>query len=412
MGTRFPFYTGPIPVAIWGFPDASLAQFQRWDFDIGQNVTWTFSLGLVNSRPFLIFVNRSNPEKVLLPMLRPFPQPLLRGGVWMAAAAAVAALSGCSKAVVLNPAGDIAARQGQLVVQATLLMLLIIVPVIVLTLWFAWKYRASNAANTEADYAPDWHHSTVLELIIWSGPLLIIIALGAITWIGTHKLDPYRPLDRISATQALNPEVQPLEVQVVAMDWKWLFFYPEQGIATVNELAAPVDRPIRFKLTSTSTMNAFYVPDLAGMIYTMPGMQTELNAVINKAGEYEGKASHYSGPGFSGMTFKFLGMSDLDFTQWVAKAKTEGKVLNRASYVELAKPSERDPVQRFATVDADLYDKVLNRCVEEGSMCMSEMMALDAKRSSQPVELCTVDENVQILASLEKRTARYTPTRQ
>ena len=412
MGTRFTFYTGAIPVAIWGFPDVSLSQFQRQDFDIGQNVTWTFSVGLVNSRPFLIFVNRANPEKVISPMLRPFPQPLIRGGVWMAAAAAIAALSGCSKAVVLNPAGDIAARQGQLVVQATLLMLLIIVPVIVLTLWFAWKYRANNAANTEADYAPDWHHSTVLELIIWSGPLLIIIALGAITWIGTHKLDPYRPLDRISATQALAPDVQPLEVQVVAMDWKWLFFYPEQGIATVNELAAPVDRPIRFKLTSTSTMNAFYVPDLAGMIYTMPGMQTELNAVINKAGVYEGKAAHYSGPGFSGMTFKFLGLSNDDFAQWVAKAKSEGQALNRTTYAQLAKPSERDPVQRFGSVEADLYDKVLNRCVEVGAMCMSEMMAMDAKRGGIPQDICTAEESIRMIASLDQRAARYATTRQ
>jgi cytochrome o ubiquinol oxidase subunit II len=302
------------------------------------------------------------------------------------------------------------------VVQATLLILLIIVPVIALTLWFAWKYRASNAANTEADYAPDWHHSTMLELVIWSGPLLIIIALGAITWIGTHKLDPYRPLDRISATQALAADVKPLEVQVVSMDWKWLFFYPELGIATVNEVAAPVDRPIRFKLTSTSTMNAFYVPDLAGMIYTMPGMQTELNAVINKAGVFPGKAAHYSGAGFSGMTFTFLGLSNADFDQWVAKAKTEGKPLDRATYVKLAEPSERDPVQRFASVEEGLYDKVLNRCVEDGQMCHHHMMAIDAQGGQSymkaqglnlPQDICTAEESVRVIAALDPRTARY-----
>lgn len=339
---------------------------------------------------------------------------------WVAAATAIAALTGCAQAVVLNPAGDIAAQQGQLVVQATLLMLLIIVPVIALTLWFAWKYRATNTANTEADYAPDWHHSTVLELVIWSGPLLIIIALGAITWIGTHKLDPYRPLDRISATQALQPGVQPLEVQVVAMDWKWLFFYPEQGIATVNELAAPVNRPILFKLTSTTTMNAFYVPDLAGMIYTMPGMQTELNAVINKAGVYEGKSSHYSGAGFSGMTFKFHGLSDGDFEQWVQKAKTEGRTLDRSTYVKLAEPSQRDPVQRFATVEAGLYDKVLNRCVEDGKMCMHHMMAIDAmggeayaraRGLNLPQDICTAEESVQVIAALDAKVARYASDR-
>lgn len=339
---------------------------------------------------------------------------------WAAAATAIAALTGCAQAVVLNPAGDIAAQQGQLVVQATLLMLLIIVPVIALTLWFAWKYRATNTANTEADYAPDWHHSTVLELVIWSGPLLIIIALGAITWIGTHKLDPYRPLDRISATQALQPGVQPLEVQVVAMDWKWLFFYPEQGIATVNELAAPVNRPILFKLTSTTTMNAFYVPDLAGMIYTMPGMQTELNAVINKAGVYEGKSSHYSGAGFSGMTFRFHGLSDGDFAQWVQKARAEGRTLDRSTYVKLAEPSQRDPVQRFATVEAGLYDKVLNRCVEDGKMCMHHMMAIDAmggeayaraRGLNLPQDICTAEESVQVIAALDAKVARYASDR-
>lgn len=346
--------------------------------------------------------------------------PSRKGAGWLSAAAAITGLSGCSKAVVLNPAGDVAAQQGHMVIQATLLMLVIIVPVITLTLWFAWKYRQSNAANTEADYAPDWHHSTVLELVIWSGPLLIIIALGAITWIGTHKLDPYRPLDRVSATQALQADVKPLEVQVVAMDWKWLFFYPEQGIATVNELAAPVDRPILFKLTASTTMNAFYVPDLAGMIYAMPGMQTELNAVINRVGVYPGMASHYSGAGFSGMTFRFHGLSQTDFDQWVLQAKTGGQTLDRASYLKLAEPSQRDPVQRFASVEKGLYDRVLNRCVEDGQMCMHQMMAVDAHGGAAYVrakglnlsdDICTAEESIQLIASLDPRTARYATAR-
>jgi cytochrome o ubiquinol oxidase subunit 2 len=329
----------------------------------------------------------------------------------LAAISAAAGLTGCSKAVVLHPAGDIAAQQGQMVVTATLLMLIIIVPVIALTLFFAWKYRENN---TEATYEPEWHHSTSLELVIWTVPLLIIIALGALTWIGTHKLDPYRPLDRIDAQRALPADVKPLEVQVVAMDWKWLFFYPEQGIATVNELAAPVDRPILFKLTSTSTMNAFYVPDLAGMIYAMPGMQTELNAVINRPGVYKGMSSHYSGAGFSGMTFKFHGLSNEDFAQWVNKAKTEGKNLDRSTYLNLVKPSERDPVQRFASVEAGLYDKVLNRCTEDGKLCSHHMMAIDARGGasyvramglSMPQDVCTVQNADQVIAALETRNA-------
>ncbi|HIV69498.1 MAG TPA: ubiquinol oxidase subunit II [Candidatus Aquabacterium excrementipullorum] len=290
----------------------------------------------------------------------------------------IALLAGCN-AVVMSPSGDVALQQRDLIVISTVLMLLIIVPVIILTLLFAWRYRQSN---TKANYAPDWDHSTQLELVIWAAPLLIIIALGALTWISTHKLDPYRPLDRISADKPLPADVKPLVVEVVSLDWKWLFVLPEQGIATVNEIAAPVDRPIRFKLTSSTTMNAFYVPALAGMIYTMPGMQTELNAVINKPGVYQGMSSHYSGSGFSGMTFKFHGVSNEDFDKWVAKAKAEGKALTRSTYSELAKPSERNPVALFSSVDPDLYKRVLNLCVEDGQTCMHEIMAKDAKRNS------------------------------
>jgi cytochrome o ubiquinol oxidase subunit 2 len=319
-------------------------------------------------------------------------------------------LTGCSKLVVLNPAGDVAAQQGDLVVVATVLMLLIIVPVIALTLLFAWRYR-QGSRHAESDYAPDWHHSTKLELVIWAAPLVIIIALGAITWITTHKLDPYRPLDRISGQKALPENVKPLEVQVVSLDWKWLFVLPEQGIATVNELAAPVDRPIRFTLTSSSTMNAFYVPDLAGMIYTMPGMQTELNAVINQPGVFRGLSSHYSGAGFSGMTFRFHGLSEQDFAQWVAKAKAEGQPLTRQAYLALAQPSERHPVERFSSVEAGLFDRVVNLCVEEGKACMHEVMALDASRnrahrSARALEAAAAQEICSAEDTLPTFTAR------
>jgi len=301
----------------------------------------------------------------------------------LAVLASASLLAGCNL-VVLNPAGDVAAQQGRMVVIATMLMLLIIVPVIFLILFFAWRYR-QGSRHAETDYAPDWNHSTKLELVIWAAPLVIIIALGALTWIGTHKLDPYRPLDRIAAGKPVPADVKPLEVQVVALDWKWLFFLPEQGIATVNELAAPVDRPIRFKLTSSSTMNAFYVPDLAGMIYTMPGMQTELNAVINRPGEYRGMSSHYSGSGFSGMHFKFLGVSDEGFRQWVAKAKAEGKPLTLEAYRTLARPSERNPVERFSAIAPGLFQRVLNLCTEEGQRCMHEVMAQDERRGRSRV---------------------------
>jgi cytochrome o ubiquinol oxidase subunit II len=283
-------------------------------------------------------------------------------------------LSGCDT-VVMKPSGDIASQQAQLIVASTVLMLLIIVPVIVLTLLFAWRYRQSN---TEATYTPDWDHSTRLELVIWGAPLLIIIALGALTWISTHKLDPWRPLDRIDAQRKLDPAVKPMVVQVVALDWKWLFIYPEQGIATVNELAAPVDRPIEFQITSSTVMNSFYVPALAGQIYAMPGMKTKLHAVINRAGVYDGFSANFSGDGFSHMRFKFHGLSDSGFQRWVDAHRSSTDELNRDAYLKLEQPSEREPVRRFGRIDPKLFEAAVNRCVDSAKMCMSEMMAIDA----------------------------------
>ncbi|MBZ9976621.1 ubiquinol oxidase subunit II [Mesorhizobium sp. BR-1-1-10] len=284
-------------------------------------------------------------------------------------------LSGCDM-VVLAPAGDVAAQQRDLLVVSTLLMLIIIVPVMALTVFFAWRYRHSNASAT---YAPDWDHSTKLELVIWAAPLLIIICLGALTWLGTHLLDPYRRIDRIEPGQPVTQLHKPLRVEVVALDWKWLFIYPDYGIAAVNELAAPVNQPIDFRITSSAVMNSFYIPALAGQIYAMPGMETKLHAVINRPGTYSGFSANYSGAGFSGMRFAFHGLSDDAFSQWVAQARTASAALNRDSYLELEKPSENEPVRHYASVDPDLYGAILNLCVERGKMCMDEMMSIDAK---------------------------------
>ncbi|MBB4155341.1 cytochrome o ubiquinol oxidase subunit 2 [Sphingomonas jinjuensis] len=298
------------------------------------------------------------------------PLTLLRS----AAVLPLALLAGCDM-VVMNPMGDVALQQRNLVIFATALMLLIVIPVIALVGIFAWKYRASNQ---DAAYDPDWDHSTALELVIWSAPLLIVICLGAVTWTGTHLLDPYRPIERIAKHRPVASGVKPLEVQVVALDWKWLFIYPEYGFATVNELAAPVDRPIRFRLTSSSVMNAFYVPTLAGMIYTMPSMETKLHAVINKQGDYAGFSANYSGAGFSGMRFRFYGMDDRGFADWVARNKAGQGALNRATYLQLEKPSEKVPVMRFASADPGLFDAVVNQCVRPGTTCMNQMMRRDA----------------------------------
>ena len=278
--------------------------------------------------------------------------------------------------VVMNPAGDVAAQQRDLLVISTVLMLLIIIPVMALTVFFAWRYRQSNKA---ARYEPDWDHSMHLELVIWAVPLLIIICLGALTWMGTHLLDPYRPLDRVAADRPVDRAAKPLEVEVVALDWKWLFIYPEYGVAAVNEMAAPVDRPISFRITASSVMNSFYIPALAGQIYAMPGMETKLHAVINHAGEYEGFSANYSGAGFSGMRFAFHGVDQGGFDAWVAKVKAAGGTLDRAAYLQLEQPTENEPVRHYGTVLPELYKAILNMCVEPGKMCAAEMASIDAR---------------------------------
>ncbi len=283
-------------------------------------------------------------------------------------------LTGC-KTIVLFPHGDIAAQQADLLMASVWLMLIIILPVMGLTIFFAWKYRETNR---EARYEPDWDHSTKLELAIWAAPLLIIICLGAMTWVGTHLLDPYRPLSRISAQKPLQDE-KSIEINVVALDWKWLFIYPEQGIASVNELAVPTDRPIHFRLTSSSVMNSFYVPAMAGMIYTMPGMETKLHAVMNKDGVYEGFSANYSGDGFSRMRFKAHSLDEAAFNSWVRKVRAEAKTLDGPAYLKLERPSENVAVTYYGKVESDLYPKIINMCVEPGKMCMGEMMAIDER---------------------------------
>ncbi|MBV9653158.1 MAG: ubiquinol oxidase subunit II [Acetobacteraceae bacterium] len=289
-------------------------------------------------------------------------------------------LAGC-KLVVLDPAGDVAMQQRDIVILSTALMLIIVVPVLLLTVVFAWWYRDSNI---DAVYDPEFHHSTQLEVVIWSAPLVIIVALGLLTWISTHLLDPFRPLGRVNgAEQVAVADTKPLRVQVVALDWKWLFIYPDQGIGTVNELAVPVNVPVTFELTSSDVMNSFFVPAMAGQIYTMPGMQTKLHAVLNRPGEYTGMSSQYSGSGFSDMYFTTHGLSGADFEQWVGKVKADGTALGRTEYLNLAQPSEREPVHHYKSVDPGLFAAVLDMCVEDSKTCKSDMMHGGGRRVSQ-----------------------------
>lgn len=281
-------------------------------------------------------------------------------------ASALPLLAGACSTAVMDPAGDVARQQSHLILWATGLMLLIIVPVMVLTVLFAWRYRHTG----DAEYDPEFDHSTGLELIIWSAPLLIIIALGALTWVATHTLDPYRPLSRLAPGRPVAKQERPLVVEVVALDWKWLFIYPEQGVATVNELVLPVNRQVRFKLTSSSQMNTFWVPSMAGMIYSMPGMETTLHAVLNRAGRFEGRSANYSGRGFSEMSFWTHSVDDAQFARWVDGVRRRPLRLDRATYLKLETPSENVSPIGFGTVDPALYQRVVRMCVKPGVPCM------------------------------------------
>ena len=291
-------------------------------------------------------------------------------------AAAPLFLAGCDM-VVMNPTGDIARQQRDLILVATGLMLLVIVPVMTLIVVFALRYRKGK--NPQA-YDPGFTHSTRIELAVWSIPLIIIGILGAVTWVTTHKLDPFRPLDRISAGRPIPAGTKPLEIQVVAMDWKWLFIYPEQGIATVNELALPVDVPVRFTITATSQMNTFYAPTLAGMIYAMPGMQSMLHAVLNEPGDTWGYSGNYTGAGYTDMRFHLHGVDQAGFDRWVAQVKSSPEALSTERYIALDQPSEKVPVMHFGSVPKDTFQRAVNRCIAPGTLCKNEIMRIDAAK--------------------------------
>jgi len=292
---------------------------------------------------------------------------------WFVTPLALSFLGGC-KMVVMSPTGDIALQERNLILIALGMMLLIIIPVMALTVIFAIRYRKGRSPEK---YDPNFYHSTSIEVVIWAVPLLIIVCLGAVTWTSTHELDPFRPLDRISAGKPLAADIKPLDIQVVAMDWKWLFIYPQQGIASVNELVLPVDVPVRFSLTSTSQMNTFSAPTLAGMVYAMPGMKSELNAVLNVPGDSWGYSGNYTGLGYSDMRFQLHGVDQAGFDQWAAGIKAAGSTLSAQNYLALEAPSQKVPVMHFADVASGLFDRVLNRCVVIGAPCLADVMRKD-----------------------------------
>ncbi|HDM8240302.1 ubiquinol oxidase subunit II [Vibrio campbellii] len=274
--------------------------------------------------------------------------------------ATILILAGCNSAL-LDPKGSIGVQEKELIITALLLMLIVVIPVILMTIYFAYRYRESN---TGEEYAPDWSHSTKIEVVVWTIPIIIIAILAAITWRSTHELEPSKPIES---------DVKPITIEVVSLDWKWLFIYPEENIATVNYVAFPKDVPVQFKLTSDNIMNAFFIPRLGTQIYAMPGMVTKLNLIANHTGDYKGFASNYSGEGFSQMKFTASAMEDRTaFLNWVQQVKASpDRIEDWEQFRSLASPTVAEPVKLFSSVPPFLFTDVVTQ--HPGSMnCLPE----------------------------------------
>ncbi|UDG81732.1 Cytochrome bo(3) ubiquinol oxidase subunit 2 [Candidatus Profftia lariciata] len=271
-------------------------------------------------------------------------------------------LIGCDMAI-LDPKGEIGLAQKNLIFTALGLMLIIVIPVIIMTIVFIYKFRSSNQ---NAIYTPNWSHSNKIEAIIWIVPIIIISILATLTWKTTHQLDPYKPL---------FSNIDPIQIDVISLDWKWLFIYPDLGIATINELAFPINHPITFHITSNSVMNSFFIPRLGGQIYAMAGMQTQLHLIANKPGKYNGISSSYSGRGFSGMKFTTIATPDnASFQQWVSKVNNRAhhQIATMAEFEILAKPSEYHPVEYFSNVKPDLFIHIINKFMGNKKKCIEK----------------------------------------
>ncbi|WOJ91526.1 ubiquinol oxidase subunit II [Methylocapsa polymorpha] len=262
-------------------------------------------------------------------------------------------LTACQPAV-LDPQGVIGQAEKMILIDSLAIMLAIVVPTIAATFAFAWWFRASNI---RARYLPDWDYSGRIELIVWGIPLLVIMLLGGVAWIGSHDLDPAKPL-------ASN--TPPLEVQAVSLDWKWLFIYPTQGVASVNRLVIPAGAPIHFSLTSASVMNAFFISQLGSMIYTMNGMTTQLNLQADAPGTFHGLSSQYSGDGFSDMHFDVVAVPPDQFAAWVETARNTGPALDAGSYAVLARQSVSTHPFTFRAADPELFQQIVAQKLPPG----------------------------------------------
>lgn len=253
---------------------------------------------------------------------------------------------------VLNPKGSIAEQQRDLIWIATALMMVVVLPVFILTAYISLKYRSSNKKHVR--YSPEWDGSRLLELTWWGFPLVIIVILSGIIWRSSHELDPFKPL---------QAEAKPLTVQVVALQYKWLFIYPEENIATVNYLRVPEDRPINFEITADAPMNSFWVPQLGGQVYAMAGMETKLHLIANETGNYDGVSANLSGEGFADMRFVVNAVSNDEYNQWINFGQQSANVLSSGKYTELARPGSVDEPLLFSSVEPALFAAVLDKFI-------------------------------------------------
>lgn len=248
---------------------------------------------------------------------------------------------------VLSPKGVIAGKERSLIITATLLMSIVVIPVFILTAFIAWKYQETN---TKAKYQPELDHNSVLEFFWWAIPGFIILALAVITWNSSHQLDPFKPI---------ASDKPPVTIQVVALQWKWLFIYPQQNIASVNLVQFPAQTPINFEVTADAPMNSFWIPQLGGQIYAMPGMSTQLHLMADGQGTYRGSSANISGTGFAGMDFQAKSSSQTDFNHWVTQVRRSQNNLSLAKYNKLVKPSQDNPTSYFSAAQSGLYDRVV-----------------------------------------------------
>ena len=255
-------------------------------------------------------------------------------------------LAGCNRGI-LDPVGPVGSAEKTILINSTAIMLAIVIPTMVATVAVAWWYRRGNS---KAEYRPDWEYSGAIEMVVWAIPALTIMLLGGITWIGSHELEPSKPL---------TSQTPPLRVDVVSLDWKWLFIYPDQGIATVNQLVVPVGTPVNYRLTSATVWNVFFVPQFGTMIYTMPRMTTRLHLQADRQGAYNGLSAHFSGDGFPGMEFKAHVVPADQFGVWAQAARGKGLVLDGKSYAELSKPSSYVKPFAYGAVAPGLFDAIV-----------------------------------------------------